>query len=117
MADYPVSVKKNRALPLKADIYDADGILMTDAELVSPPVVQVWYDDGESEAEDVTDEALPVGDGSEGNQFVFTDDGNWQFNLKTKNYTAPGIYTIFMDSGDATEYVIDPSCETSFVIK
>ena len=37
---------------------------------------------------DVTAEALPAGLGTEGNQFGFTDEKKWQFNLNTKNYTA-----------------------------
>ena len=67
--------------------------------------------------DDVTDEVLPAGLGDEGNQFVFTEDWKWQFNLKTKNYTAAGTYTITMESGDDTEYVIEPKCVAVFVIE
>ena len=63
---------------------------MTDYGLTAPPVVQVWYEFGTPTADDVSDEALPAGQGDEGNQFVFTEGGKWQFNLKTSNYTAPG---------------------------
>ena len=61
------------------------------------------------------DDALPGGQSTEGNQFVFTEEGKWQFNPKTKNYTAEGTYTIKMESGDFLEYAIDPDCETTFV--
>ena len=117
MATPPVKVKKNRALPLKAEVFDADGYAMTDADFIAPPVVQVWF---ESEViNDDPDEvdALPAGQGDEGNQFVFTDDGKWQFNLKTGNYTASGTYTMFMESGDISKYVFEPICETSFIVK
>jgi len=114
----PVTVKKNRALPLKAQLFDSDGIPVTDVGIVALPVIQVLYDSGMGgDAVDVTVDALPAGQGTEGNQFVFTDDGKWQFNLKTKNYTAVGIYTILMVSGDDAEYSIDPTCAVDFEIE
>ncbi len=64
---------------------------------------------------DVTEDALPAGHGTESNQFAFTTDGKWQLNLKTKNYTASGIYRITMVSGDDSEYGVN-SCQTEFVI-
>ena len=67
-------------------------------------------------AEDVTDDALSAGAGTDGNQFELLD-SKWQFNLKTKNYTAAGSYTTTMKSGDTDEYVIDdPTCTGVFVI-
>jgi concanavalin A-like lectin/glucanase superfamily protein len=114
----PVTVKKNRVLPLKAQLFNANGDLVTDADIVEPPVIQVIFDSGSGgDPVDVTDEALPAGQGTEGNQFVFTDGDKWQYNLKTKNYTASGTYTIFMDTGDGSEYAIDPQCEAQFIIK
>ena len=44
----------------------------------------------------------------------FTGDGIWQFNLKIKDLTALGSYTITMVSGDDSEYEIDPTCEVVF---
>lgn len=118
MADYPVTVKKSRALPLKAQVFDADGYAMTDAQFDAPPVLQVLFDSGAGgDPVDVTDDALPAGLGTEGNQFVFTAGGNWQFNLLTKNYSAPGTYIVTMETGDDTEYEIDPACVTEFVIQ
>jgi hypothetical protein len=118
MADHPVTVKKNRALPLKALVFDADGFALSDADFTVPPVVQVLFDAGTGgDPVDVTDEVLSVGLGTEGNQFVFTDEGYWQFNLKTKNYTAPGTYIVTMETGDDAEYVFDPACMTEFVIQ
>jgi hypothetical protein len=118
MDNYPIKVKKNRALPLKAQLFDAaSGYALTDLDLTPPPVVQVWYEHGSSDIEDVSGDALPAGKGDDGNEFVFTDEGKWQFNLKTSNYSASGTYTIFMESGDNTTYVFGPTCETQFVIK
>jgi hypothetical protein len=113
----PVRVKKNRALPLKAELFGSDTFARTDADLVAPPVVQVVLDGaGEGEG-DYAEDVLPAGQGSEGNQFVFTDEGVWQFNLKTSRFTAPGTYTITMESGDPEAYTLDSQCEAKFVIQ
>jgi streptogramin lyase len=118
MAAYPVTVKKNRALPLKAELFDVDGYALMGGGISAPPVVQVWFDSGTGgDAVDVTDEVLSVGQGDDGNQFVFTESNRWQFNLSTKNYVAPGTYTVLMASGDESEYVLDPSCLTEFVVQ
>jgi hypothetical protein len=119
MAAGPVTVKKNRALPHKANLLDADGLPVTDADIAAPPVIQVLYQSGTGEAAiDVTDDALAAGEGTEGNQFICTEDEKWQFNLKTKNYSASGTYTVSMQSGDETEYgIVEPMCEATFVIK
>jgi len=91
-------VKKNRALPFKAQLFD-NGLLVTDLDIVAPPVIQVLFDSGLGVLpEDFTDDALSAGQGTDGNQFEFGTD-KWQFNLKTKNYTAAGTYTISMVSG------------------
>jgi hypothetical protein len=114
----PVTVKKSKALPLKAYLFDENGYSITDADIMALPVLQVIYNPAaEGEPEDVTDYALSAGEGTDGNQFVFTDEGKWQFNLKTKNYVAPGTYNITITSGDALEYEIVSSCAASFIIK
>ena len=63
----------------------------------------------------MTREALAAGQGTDGNQFEFNDPV-WQFNLKTKNYTGSGTYTVSIISGDSSEYTIDPAIEAQFVI-
>lgn len=117
MASGPVTVKGNRALPFKAQLFDADGYLMTDSDLLAPPVIQIWYEYGTPEADDVSAEALPAGQSTEGNQFFFESDQRWHYNLKTGNYSASGTYTVFIDSGDSFEYLIDPACTAQFVVK
>ncbi|MGR3716512.1 MAG: hypothetical protein ACU0B1_07190, partial [Thermohalobaculum sp.] len=39
LADGPVTVKKNRVLPLKAELVDGDGYFLGDGDLTAPPVV------------------------------------------------------------------------------
>ena len=111
LANGSVKVKKNRVLPVKAELVDADNFILTDADIVSSPVIQVSYSSSPGYAVDVTDDAYAAGLGTDGNAFEYNvAEQVWQFNLKTKNYTSPGTYTITMQSGDETEYLID-TCE------
>lgn len=117
MANHPVKAKKNRVFPLKMELFDYYGLEVIGDDLVAPPVVQVVFDPvGSDDAIDVSDDVLSSGQGSDGNQFEFTDDGIWQFNLKSKNYTASGVYIVTVVSGDESEYRIDPACVTSFEV-
>jgi len=112
----PVKVKKNRVLPFKADLLDLQGYFVTDADIVAPPVIQVSFEAGIEDAEDVTDDALSAGQGTPGNQFEFSG-SKWQYNLQTKNYTKPGTYTVTMVSGNESEYVIESTCTARFIIE
>ena len=112
----PVRVRGNRALPLKAELIDENGQPVNDLDIVAPPVIQVMFQAGTAPAVDVTSDAVSVGAGTDGNQFAFLD-GRWHLNLKTFNFfTAAGTYTIIMDSGDNTEYLVEPICTASFVV-
>lgn len=116
MDNGPVSVKKNRVLPLKARLL-RDG--NSDIGILAPPVLQVTFSPVNAPPEtviDVSADAVPVGMGTDGNAFVFSD-GEWQFNLKTMNYTNPGTYELKMVSGNTAEYLISPECKAQFVIK
>lgn len=113
----PITVKKNRAIPFKAELFDVDGFAITGADIKAAPVIQVFFiSAGGGAPIDVSGDTLPAGASSEGNMFVFAND-HWQYNLKTSNYSAPGTYLISMESGDADEYGIDPTCNVSFVIE
>lgn len=114
----PVKVKKNRALPLKAQLLDEQGSVVNDTGITAPPVLTVSYTPGAADAIDVSGDTLSVGEGTEGNQFEYNFDTNqWQFNLLTKNYAAPGTYSMNLRSGDSNEYLVDDSCQASFVIQ
>lgn len=107
-----------RVLPLKAQLFYGD-TEVTDANISAPPVVNIVYQPSSGSAVDVSDEALPIGQGSDGNQFVYSG-GKWQFNLRVGDelYSAPGTYTITLVSGDA--YLIDPlaqSCQAQFIVQ
>ena len=94
-------------------------ILVTDMDLTAPPVVQVLFDSGlGGDPVDVTDDVLPAGQSSEGNIFSFDlEDSEWHYNLKTKNYDAPGTYAITVVSGDESEFRVDPTCTAIFVVE
>lgn len=117
MHQSPVTVKgKKRALPLKAELLDDQGNSMSDLDIVAAPVVQVLYVSSPGDPPvDVTGDVLPVGQGTDGNQFEFSGD-RWRHNLKTTNFTASGSYFISMESGNETEYLVDPTCQVEFVI-
>ena len=108
-----VMVRKNRALPFKMRLTDAQGLPITNLGNV-PPVIQVLYAPQSGATADVTDAAVPVGQSTPGNQFVFVD-GKWHFNLSTKAYSAPGTYTVTVAPGNG--YSIEPTCTGSFVLK
>lgn len=116
MGEGAVKVKKNRVLPFKAELIDGLAFPVTDADIVAPPVIQVIFEPMVGDAVDVSPDALPAGHGTEGNQFEFSN-GKWQFNLKTRNYSAPGTYTVTMISGNEREYVIESTCTAVFVIE
>lgn len=107
----PVTVKKNRVLPLKAALLSS-GTPVT--SLNPPPVIQVIFQPTLGPATDVSADALSAGAASDGNQFTF-DGSKWSFNLKTSNYSAKGTYTVSMVSGDDSQYLIN-SCGATFVI-
>ena len=114
----PMIVRNNRVLPLKAQLVDPYGIVIIDTDIISPPFLQVVrVNNGGEPPIDVTSESISAGHGSERNQFVFTSDGKWQFNLMTRNYSAPGTYTISILTGDSTEYGINPSCTATFIVE
>lgn len=96
---------------------DGSGAELTDLDLLAPPVIQVVFAPNNGDAPtDVTDDALPAGMGTDGNQFEYNiEEGHWQYNLKTDDYTAAGTYTISIESGDPDEYELDSSCEAQFV--
>jgi len=118
MASGPVTVRKQRTLPLKAELVDDAGVPITDTDVTAPPVLQVTYTSSTGgDPEDVTDEALPAGQGTIGNAFVFSN-GEWRYNLETANYSAAGTYVIKMVTGDSSEYAIDSEsvCTATFII-
>jgi hypothetical protein len=102
-----ITVKKNRCVPLKTELLDIDGLPITDADIMNPPILDFAYDPNMNEPSDTTTfDGLPPAEATDGAQFVFIG-GRWCYNLKIKDYyEGPGTYTVKMVSGDENEYVI-----------
>ena len=110
--DAPLSLKKNskRVIPLKMTLVNSEGIEITDTDLTSLPVVNVLfggqvYGESPPDGEDL----LPNGGANDDNIFRF-ENSKWIYNLGTKQFTAPGIYTVKAVAGDGS-YIIDGCME------
>ena len=119
--DLPLGITKNtkRAIPAKITLEDVDNNLITDSDILAPPVINiefggVVYGDGVSD-----DELLePVGASNEGNAFAFNPDTQqWEYRIGTKQFSTPGTYTVTVRSGNDSEYSIDTTngnCNNTF---
>ncbi len=117
-ADHPVGARKNRVLPMMMKLFDSEGFELQAGDLVAAPVIQVIHTPATGEpGADVSDDALSAGLGMDGNMFEYRGDGYWHFNLKVSNYSAPGEYLVTVISGDESEYTVDPSCVSSFLVQ
>jgi hypothetical protein len=108
--------KNQRTIPVKATLTDGTLLVNPSALGTAPPVIDVLFTPAASMVGEVASQLLPIGQASEGNQFAYdADSGQWWFNLSTKMYTAPGTYTVSMQSGDSSKYRISPQCTGTFV--
>ena len=102
VASYPVTVRGNRRLPLRAELFDLQGFEVGDLRLGASPAIQVWFEPGDTGA---VGGVLPLGSSDDDNQFAYAG-SRWQLNLKTRHLSSPGTYTISMVSGNESEYKI-----------
>jgi hypothetical protein len=104
-----------RAIPLKIKMF-TNGVPVTDANIVgAAPVVRVDFSPGGGTAAQASEELLQVGQSTAGNAFQFDQtSGLWTFNLGTRQFGAPGTYTVTTQAGDAA-YVMAPQCSGQFV--
>ena len=77
-----MTLKKNRAIPLKAELFE-DGIPVTSTDINSPPVLQITFDSGESAVPSTAIDGVSPGQAFEGNQFEWIE-GLWKFVLSVK---------------------------------
>ncbi|WP_299491290.1 hypothetical protein [uncultured Shewanella sp.] len=128
-----MKMNKHGVLPLRAKLEDNEGHELGSDEVSASPVVQVMYtpsvsDVLQAEAVDVSAEVMGVGQANKakkdkqsmqpsvGNSFVFKGH-KWAFNLNTTQYSAPGLYTVSLVSGNSDEYAVTTPCETAFVVE
>ncbi len=113
--DIPISLHKDRAIPVKMQLFNG-GTLISDLNIAgAAPVVNVAFSAGSGGATDVTSELLPLGQSNTGNQLRFdTTTNQWIYNLGTVPFTTSGTYTVTAVSGDSS-YQISPTCTGQFV--
>jgi hypothetical protein len=113
----PIALPKNskRAIPLTIQLFDQNNNLVNPTTLnAAGPVVSLMYSSGSSPAVVVPSaDLLPEGQSSTGNQFTFDSATNtWQFKLDTSPFTAPGTYTVSVQTGDGSQYAISTCSQT-----
>jgi hypothetical protein len=98
--------------PLRARLFDEEDLELGDLDLIAAPVVQVLFTPLEGgETLDVTPEVTWR------DSFRFHRRGYWRLALKRHRMREPGTYHITMESGDESEYLIDPTCRDTVVKK
>ena len=112
-APLTLKAKKNGAIPVKLQLFDVDGFLVTDADLAALPVVNVSFTPSNGDPSiDVTDVLLPVGQANDDNVFRFdSDEDKFIYNLSSKPYKASGDYTVTAVAGDSS-YEIEGCSQT-----
>jgi len=97
---------------LRARLLDAEDLEVGDADLIAAPVVQVLFTPAEGEETlDVTAEMTWK------DWFTFNKKGYWRLSLMRYQMQMPGTYLVTMESGDESEYLIDPTCSESIIKK
>ena len=110
---------------LKAQLLDSNDLRVDPAVLAAldaaPPVAVVSYRAAASPLAAASsllhETSLAGGTGISGSGYQMHYDpasGDWSFNLSSAPYTASGIYTVSLQSGDATKYQVSPQCSGSF---
>lgn len=116
--DVALTIKKKAkgTIPAKMKLFDENSVEIVDADVTSPPVVNVTFDGfiyGDGNTDDGVLES--VGSSNEGNVFAYNEDsGYWEYRVGTKQFPAAGTYTVDVRSGNEEEYTINPSCSQTF---
>jgi hypothetical protein len=111
-----VTIKKKvkKAIPVKMSLVDADGNLITESDVTSPPVVNVSYTPGAGADYSNDIDLVPPGLADDGNEFRF-DYPYWVINLATKQFTSAGTYEVTAVSGDDSYIIDENSCSGIFI--
>lgn len=113
----PVTVRGPRPiLPLRATLRNEEGVILTEIDIVSAPVAQVFYMPESYDGEMITQaDLLDVTEATEGNIFEYNPATEaWYFHLPVSNYTQSGTYIVTMESTNEEEYEFVPKCEAQF---
>lgn len=111
-----ITLKNNmkKAIPVKMALVDADGNLITDSDISSPPVVNVSYTPGTGADDSNNPDLVPPGLADDGNEFRF-DYPYWLINLATKQFSSEGTYVVTAVAGDESYTIDAASCSGTFV--
>ncbi|MBW1686933.1 MAG: hypothetical protein JRS35_17930, partial [Deltaproteobacteria bacterium] len=97
---------------LRARLLDAEDLEVGDADLITAPMVQVLFSPAQGE------ETLDVtADTTWKDSFSFSRKGYWRLSLSRYQMKMPGTYLVTMESGDESEYLVDPTCSESIIEK
>ncbi len=99
-----------RRLPIKlfsARLEDHHGVTVAEQDLNATPVLQVLHTaPGSDETVDITPKAVRHSD-----DFAYRGrHGHWMQSVRRSALRKPGTYVLTMESGDAAEYALDPTC-------
>lgn len=114
----PLSIKRRAkgTIPVKMNLQDGLYQNVGISDLAAAPVINVTFNGmvyGDEGSDDVALE--PNGMSNDGNIFDFNDaEQQWEFGLGTKQFPAPGTYSVTVRSGDESEYKISPGCSQIF---
>jgi hypothetical protein len=108
-----LKAKDNRAIPVKMVLRDLLGNIITDANITTPPAVNVFLGTvPASETSGYAADLVPSGLSDDGNAFRYDPVAQiWIINLATKQFKSPGTYTVTVAPGDDS-YVIDGCSQT-----
>ncbi|MDN3671134.1 CARDB domain-containing protein [Echinicola jeungdonensis] len=105
-----VKKRSHRAIPVKFTMFDENGVELTDQNLPegAAPTISVWFNPEASGSGTTAIESdlLSTGGIDTGYDFRYEDD-HWVYNLSTKGLKDSGNYTIEVNSGDDSVYLIN----------
>jgi hypothetical protein len=97
---------------LRARLLDEEELEVGAADLIAMPVPRVLFiPEADTQTLDVTSEVTWK------DSFSFTPRGYWRLSLNRQRMLSPGSYLVTMESGDESEYQIDPTCSRSIIKK
>lgn len=108
--------KSNPTIPVKIVLKDSNGSVMTDLDITSPPRISVIFNSTELPSDSIeVDDVVSTGKANADNLFRFDLlSEEWIYNLGTKQFPAPGTYTVKVLSGDETKYTFNGNCTQTF---